>query len=407
MATGRVGIIGGGITGTLSAVELRKAGWDVVLIEGAHIGAGSSSRSAAGIRQQFSSRETVLGMRYAVDYYRRFPEEVGGQGVPIVESGYLFLLGDAAAVSAAADRVQTQRAAGLAEVELLDGAEALRRFPWISPERVVGATFCPSDGFLRPEVVFGEAAASARARGVTVLQRAPVLAARHQGGRLRAVQAGAEWIEADLFVDATNAWSPRLGRILEGTALRVDPIKRYLWFLGRGEAQTAEGLRGMPMVISPEGVYCRPENSDTWLMGWAHDAPPEPDFSDEDQDRIEADFDPRSGVDGRPYAAWAALAESLPSLEHASGFQATTAGFYGVTPDHNPFIDHDPRVEGLIRAVGFSGHGAMFGPFTARLVTALAEAGRRLEQIELLGQAAEVGAFHIGRDFENAEHMVI
>ena len=49
----------------------------------------------------------------------------------------------------------------------------------------------------------------------------------------------------------------------------------------------------------------------------------------------------------------------------------------------------------------------MFGPFTARLVTALAEAGRRLEQIELLGQAAEVGAFHIGRDFENAEHMVI
>ena len=407
MATGRVAVIGGGITGTLSAVELRKAGWDVVLIEAAHIGAGSSSRSAAGIRQQFSSRETVLGMRYAVDYYRRFPEEVGGQGIPIVESGYLFLLADASAVAQAARRVAVQRAAGLAEVELLSGDEALRRFPYLSAARVAGATFCPSDGFLRPEVVYGEAAASARARGVSVLQRAPVREAKHQNGRLCAVLAGADWVEADLFVDCTNAWSPRLGRLLEGTLLPVDPVKRYLWFLGRGEAQTAEALRAMPMIITPEGVYCRPENSDTWLVGWAHPGAPEPDFTDDDQDRVEAEFDPRAGVDGRPYEAWAALAESVPSVEAAGGFQATTAGFYGVTPDHNPFIDHDPRVGGLIRAVGFSGHGAMFGPFTARLVTALAEAGGRLDTIPLLGEVAEVAAFHIGRDFENCEHMVI
>ena len=54
------------------------------------------------------------------------------------------------------------------------------------------------------------------------------------------------------------------------------------------------------------------------------------------------------------------------------GVQATTAGFYAVTPDHNPFLDVDPAVPNLIRLVGFSGHGAMFGPFTA----AVARAGR-------------------------------
>jgi glycine/D-amino acid oxidase-like deaminating enzyme len=407
MGSRRVVIIGGGITGTLAAVRLRRAGWEVVLLEARYIGAGSSSRSAAGIRQQFSTLETVLGMRYSVEVYRHFPDEVGGMVVPIVENGYLFLLGDEAARQAAAGRVQMQRGAGLAEVELLDAEDTARRFPFVGRDRVVGATFCPSDGFLRPEVVFGEAAASARARGVRVVTGAPVVAARHQNGQLVAVFAAGQWFEADLFVDCSNAWTPRLAEVLGATALPVDPIKRYLWFLGRGGAASAEQLSQMPMVISPAGAYCRPENSDTYLMGQAHPAPPEPDFTDDDQDRVDAEFDPRTGVDGRPYEVWAALAEVLPALESASGIQATTAGFYGVTPDHNPFLDLDPGVGGLIRAVGFSGHGAMFGPFSARVIEALAEAGRSLPSVEVLGRQADLAAFRIGRSFHHAEALVI
>ena len=63
MADRRAVVIGGGITGTLTGCALLRAGWEVTLIEALHIGAGSSSRTAAGIRQQFSTRESVLGMR--------------------------------------------------------------------------------------------------------------------------------------------------------------------------------------------------------------------------------------------------------------------------------------------------------------------------------------------------------
>ena len=66
--------IGGGITGVLAARELLLAGWKVTVLEGRHVGAGSSSRTAAGIRQQFSTPETVRGMRYAVAFYRSFAE---------------------------------------------------------------------------------------------------------------------------------------------------------------------------------------------------------------------------------------------------------------------------------------------------------------------------------------------
>ena len=61
-------IIGAGITGLLTAIRLRKAGWKVSVAEAHHIGAGSSSRTAAGIRQQFSTEETVIGMRYSVGF---------------------------------------------------------------------------------------------------------------------------------------------------------------------------------------------------------------------------------------------------------------------------------------------------------------------------------------------------
>lgn len=405
--TRRAIVIGAGITGILSAVRLRRAGWEVTVLEARHVGAGSSSRTAAGIRQQFSTPETVLGMRYSVDVYRRFPEEVGGLVVPIVENGYLFLLEGHDAVEAARARVAVQRGVGLHEVELLSADETALRFPFVDASAIAGATFCPSDGFLRPEVVYGEAAVSARSRGVTILQGHPVVAARSASGRLQAVQAGSTWVEGDVFLDCTNAWSPRLARILGATELPISPIKRYLWFLDRGDGMTAQELLNMPMVVTPGGAYCHPENAETLMTGWAHDGRAEPDFTDEDQDRIERAFSHTAGVDSRAVEAWVALASYLPPVGDLAGLHATTCGFYGVTPDHNPFLGFDPALSNLVRMVGYSGHGAMFGPFSARVAEALCEAGQDLSSVEVLGQSASLLPFRIGREFHGHEALVI
>ncbi len=55
-------LIGGGSTNALTAVRLAERGFRVTVLEKAKIGNGSSSRSAAGIRAQFSVEETVIGM---------------------------------------------------------------------------------------------------------------------------------------------------------------------------------------------------------------------------------------------------------------------------------------------------------------------------------------------------------
>ena len=185
MAGQRAVIIGGGISGTLTARELALAGWQVTLLEAHHVGAGSSSRTAAGIRQQFTTPATVRGMRYSVQFYKDFAAEVEDGTCPLVQSGYLFLVGDQAGLQAARERVAMQQGAGLAEVELIEGPALIERFPFVS-EEMVGGTWCPSDGFLLPALVYQEATRRARELGADVRQSCRVTGARADVSRFQA-----------------------------------------------------------------------------------------------------------------------------------------------------------------------------------------------------------------------------
>jgi sarcosine oxidase subunit beta len=406
MADRRAVLIGGGITGMLTARELALAGWSVTVLEAEHVGAGSSSRTAAGIRQQFSTPGTVRGMRYAVGFYRRFQDEVEDGTCPIVQNGYLFLHGEGTWAEAV-DRVAMQRAAGLVEVEALAGEALYERFPWVGRDAAVGGTFCPTDGFLLPHLVYNEGARRVRELGGTVLQRAPVTGSVVRGGRLTGVITPKGTIEGDLFLDCTNAWTRRLGHLLGAEPLEVDPLKRYLWFLGRDGSMSAEQLAGMPLVICPTGVYCRPENGQSLIMGKKHDTAAEVDFAYDDQDHVEPGYSHKAGVEAVPFANWAELAEQLPPVGEFAGIQATTCGYYATTPDHNPFLGYDRALGGLIRLVGFSGHGAMMGPFTALVARTLAEAGRDVPVASVDGVDVDLSCFAIGREYADHESMVI
>ncbi|MEQ1506424.1 MAG: FAD-binding oxidoreductase [Myxococcota bacterium] len=399
--------IGGGITGVLTARELASAGWSVTILEARHVGAGSSSRTAAGIRQQFSTPETVIGMRYAVRFYRAFRDEVEDGTSPIVQNGYLFLYDDPARWAAAQQTVEMQRGCGLTEVEALGRPDLQARFPWVDRETVVGGTFCPTDGFLLPHLVYNEGARRVRALGGTIVQGAEVTGTVADGPRIGAVVTTKGTFEADLFVDCTNAWTRRTAAALDAEVLPVDPLKRYLWFLARDGSLDEDTLARMPLCVAPGGAYCRPENRATLLVGKSHAAAPEPAFSYDDQDRIDGDHAHNGGVDAAPFGAWAELAAAIPPLGEFAGFSATTSGYYGTTPDHNPYFGYDRQRPNLIRLVGFSGHGAMFGPFTARVAGALAEAGRDVATVEVDGHQVALDAFRIGRTFVHAEQMVI
>jgi glycine/D-amino acid oxidase-like deaminating enzyme len=161
------------------------------------------------------------------------------------------------------------------------------------------------------------------------------------------------------------------------------------------------------MTITPSRAYCRPENAEQLLGGWAHPARPQPDFDWSDQDAVEPGFFHKSGLDNYGFKLWLRLAESIPAVGDFAGIEATTAGFYAMTPDHNPWFGFDPRRPNLLHAVGFSGHGAMLGPFTAAAISAMAMAGHDLREIELDGRPVDLSALLLGRRHREPEGMVI
>lgn len=360
-------------------------------------------------------------MRYSVREYLRFEERFHcepGQGEALVQNGYLFLYGDPdraddpaaarAAWEGAQANVVMQHEAGLTEVEQLTPQEVGERFVHVDPEPLVGATFCGTDGFLHPDVVYMEGFRRIGELGGVLRQHQPVTGARFDSqGLLTAVETPRDVFEADLFIDCTNAWSPRLAPMLGAKALPIEPMKRYLYFLQRGGDITGEQLTSLPMTISPRRAYCRPENADQLLLGWAHNAKAQDDFDWDDQDVIEPEFFHKSGLDNYGMQLWMELASVMPPFMEFSGLQATTAGFYAVTPDHNPFLGYNPKQPRLLHAVGFSGHGAMMGPFTAAATCAMALAGENLKRVTVDDLEVDLGAFLVDRSIAHREGMVI
>src|SRR5262245_31492461 len=333
----RVVIIGGGVSGALAAVRLAERGFDVVALEKARIGNGSSSRSNACIRAQFGVEETVVGMMYSEWWYMQFHDALETppeQAQPVIEqNGYLFLyddpeqagtswrrdLRDGARVAwaQALERVAMQRRVGL-PVEVLTPAEVGARWAYIEPERLIGATWCPTDGFLHPHIIYGEGFRRARELGVSVRQGVEVIGARLRKGRIISLETTDGEVEADWFVNATNAWAPRVSRRLGGVALPIAPTKRYLYHLKVSRPiMPEEELRRLPMTIygmgPGRGAHSRPDGPQL-IVAWAHATAPEPDFCDEDQDRIEQGYSHENGLDDYGYAILAAMEDFATAL---------------------------------------------------------------------------------------------
>src|SRR5439155_26353730 len=140
-------IVGAGAVGAATAWFLtEKQDLSVVILEARAVAAGSTSRSAAAFRQQFSSRAHVRMSLFSREVYEKFPQTFGVAPV-FLQHGYLFLYEDAAQMEAARARVEYQRSEGVEDVVALAPADGDRVPRLSAPFRLDGrrgATWCPS-----------------------------------------------------------------------------------------------------------------------------------------------------------------------------------------------------------------------------------------------------------------------
>ncbi len=409
-------IIGGGVTGALSAYQLTQAGHKVTLIEAGDIGNGSSRRSAACIRQQFTTPSSVKGMRFCTKYYDSWQEIVGGSMKPIVHSGYLFLKDWNTNMSELENTVAMQQEAGLKEVKILALTEINEMFPYVDTTGLLGATWCPSDGFLYPDTVFLSAAEASKEAGAKIIRNDAVVSVQFSGTVPQAVVTkSGKVISGDVFINACGPWAPAISEMFGGTTLDVKALKRYLYYID-GYAQNISGqilkddyLLNLPMVITPHGCYARPESygSERIMLGWLHHTQVIDSPSFDVQDLIEPGFEIHD-INGYGYAMRKEATQFIPDIGLMKPTYSVTSGLYDDSRDHNPLIGYDGRVKNLIHCTGFSGHGLMHAPFSARIVVELVntECDRNTILLPQVGEV-EVDSFHVNREFTHAEGLVI
>jgi sarcosine oxidase subunit beta len=389
-------VVGAGVIGASVAWHLAaRTSLSVVLLEKTAIGAGSTSRSAAAFRQQFSSVEHVKMSRYSGEAYRRFPEELGVDPV-FHENGYLFLYREAQAFAAARERVEFQQAQGLADVRALAPHE-VDRLPGLegafAVDALAGATWCPSDGFLRPSEIASGYALAAQRRGAVLRQQAEVTEIVTEAGRVTGVVVnGSKRIACRHVVLAAGWWSREVAE-RAGAPVPVVAVKRYLYITPQLATRRVEHF---PLVVGDLGPYARPE-SNGLMMGWderperpaeSHRFPPpaqDPRALEREQDAIEPGYG--RGVEDYGIEVLAALAEFMPWLADEGGVQHVTCGYYEVTPDDKAILGADPRLAGLVHASGFSGHGIMHAPAAGRAIADLVSGAPPL--FDLTGFALE------------------
>ena len=367
--TADVIVIGAGIVGASCAYELASRGLTVTVLERENAPAlGSTGRSAAGVRVQFTTRPNIELSMYSLPVYRTFRERHGFE-VGYRDIGYLLLVPPDRWEDHLAS-VALQQSLG-APVDVLTPHEALRYVP-LTTDGLAGATYGPWDGVIDPHMATHAWANMGRQAGVDYRFNHTVTAIRPEGDGWR-VDTATGSLCCGHLVNAAGAWS-RVTARLAGLEVPVRP-KRIQIFLSGPIADE----RVYPLTIDLEtGVYLRSEG-DRILFGLDTHAD---DGFTEGVDWSWLEEVLITGVDRFPW--WVDLGVDR---------QGSWWGYYGVTPDNSPVIGFNPGARGWVDACGFSGHGIMHAPATGLAVSELIADGR--------SHTLDVAAFRHGR-FEDA-----
>ncbi|MGC8903312.1 MAG: NAD(P)/FAD-dependent oxidoreductase [Fervidobacterium sp.] len=354
--TYNVCIIGGGITGTALGYFLCKLGeTSVAIFEKSYLSSGSTGRCAGGIRQQWSTRPNVrLAMR-SVKLFERFKEDVG-MDIEYAQGGYLVLSYDDQEAEQFEKNVQMQKEEGL-DVKILTPRQVKERYPYISTEGLIMATFCQTDGHANPHKAVIGYAQAIRNMGGHIYTHTEVTGVDIQNGKVIGIETSKGYFGCNIVVNASGPWSKEVSQLV-GVDL---PTESY-----RHQIMVTEGLKNFfpMMAISFSGnFYMRQTQHGQFVLGQG-DKDEKPGLNYKVTFRFEEELIKKM-VRIFPFL------KNVRLLRHWSGM-------YNMSPDAQPIIGQSKKVKGYYYAVGYSGHGFMVAPAVGEALAELILFGKSL-----------------------------
>jgi glycine/D-amino acid oxidase-like deaminating enzyme len=387
-------VIGGGIIGVATALELAERGVPVVLCEKGAIGAEQSSRNWGWCRQMGRDpREVPLAME-SLRLWRRMNERVGAE-TGFRQAGIIYLSEtekDFAADSKWAD--EHARPYQL-DTRILGPEEAARVMPGAT-ERWKGAIYTASDGKAEPGKAASALAAAARRAGAKIFTQCAVRGLDLAGGRVAGVVTEKGRIACDQVVLAGGAWSRRFCSNLDiylpqlmvvNSVQRTQPIDGGIETSGScarfalrrrldGGYTVAHGRMNVADIV-PDSFRLfftflpsmnlrelRFRIGHRFIEEWR--LPRRWSLDQTSPFEIVRVLDPEP-VPSFLDSALADLKAVFPAFRDVQVAERW-AGLIDATPDLVPVISPVERIPGFYLATGFSGHGFGIGPGAGKLM---------------------------------------
>jgi glycine oxidase len=343
-------VVGAGIVGLSAARSLAAAGARVLVVERRRVGAEASGAAAGMLAPQVEADKGSpllgLALRAREHLFSMVPalEEETGIGVELSAEGLLEVAFTEEEETALETRHAWQRSSGLA-VERLSAAELREAEPNLAPGARSGLFF-PDDRSVDNVRLTRALAASAVARGATLLCGRPVTGLLLAGDRICGVRAGAETFEAPTVINAAGAWAGLLAG--DAHAPPVEPV--------RGQIVAFELSPPLlrHVVCSAHG-YLVPRADGRLLAGST-------------AERAGFDKSVTAGGLRRVLETALRIAPALADVRVADAW----AGLRPGTPDGLPVIARG-AVPGLVHAAGLFRNGILMGALAGGAAAALAQ----------------------------------
>jgi 4-methylaminobutanoate oxidase (formaldehyde-forming) len=361
--TADVIIIGGGVAGLSTAMQLAGRGASVLVLERERLGNGSTGRAAGLLGQLRGNAEHT---RMLIDGLAIVKELERLAGVEIfVQTGSLRIAETAERAEEIASLVKMGKSIGF-EINHMPIDEVARRMPYMRTDDLLDACHCPTDGHLQPAELAGAYLKIGRERGVRYLTNTPVTDILVESGRVRGVTTAGGEYHAPVVVNAGGPWSYLNAEMAE-TVLPTAAIGHYYLTTRPNPTQPVDRLS--PAVRNRElRVYTRPESGG--LIVGIYDAEPEL----HEMRKLPVDFDMSRMKAARDSIQVARLIDAahqrFPWIDERTPMTITT-GIMTFTPDARPFCGKMPDIEGLYHCSGFSGHGIVQSPAIGLIMSQL------------------------------------
>ena len=387
--TANVVIIGGGIIGCSIALSLARRAPGVVLVEKEGIASQASGANYGMIWLQ--TRLPGFDVTFARTSLRMYDELISEEfdiDIEYERLGGLTVLRTPEQYYVMGKVVEQRQSIGY-PVRLVDSEELHQLEPALSPD-LLGATYCPEDSQLNPNLLTLAFARAAKRHGADIQTQTEVTGIRVERGRVAGVQTDRGEIATRVVVNATGSWGRQVAKMagvdvpvfpqrLESMVTESIPERLLHRVLQGGRRVTAEEMEHPEKVLSfavelPKDAgeeslpreplddcifpFIKPTQAGNFVIGTTSE------FVGHDK-----------GVLPRTLHLFAQRAvEIVPRLKDLHIIRAWS-NFVPFTFDSNPILGEVPELEGFFVAVGHA-HALSHAPPTAETLAELIVNGK-------------------------------